>query len=251
MSEQDFDGHGVLVVGGTGGIGRATAVAFAAKGARVVVAGRNEAGGAETVAAIKAAGSEGRFVRTDVTRIDEVEGACAAVVGSFGRLDHAFNNAGWEGTMEKTADISPENWDRMISIKLNGVWAGMKFQLRQMLAQKSGTIVNMAGSWGLVGFPNYASYCAAAHGIMGLTRAASLEYAREGIRINAVCPGAVKAPLLDRMTGGDETAQDQFGQSTAMGRLCLPEEVADAVLWLSSAQSSYVNGHGLELNGGG
>lgn len=246
-----IEGGVALIVGATSGIGRATAEAFARDGASVMLAGRNKSVGDDAVQAIVSKGGNAAFVAIDVRKPDSVEAAVEAAVSTFGRLDFAFNNAGWEGTMEKAGDISVENWDRMIETKLRGVWLGMKHQLTAMLEHKRGAIVNMAGSWGLVGFPNFASYCAAAHGIMGLTKAASLEYARDGIRINAVCPGAVKAPLLDRMTGGAADVEAGFAAQTAMGRLATPDEVADAVVWLCSDRSSYVNGHGLVLNGGG
>lgn len=171
-------------------------------------------------------------------------------VQAFGRIDIAFNNAGWEGVPAKTADIEEEHWQRMLDIKLTGVWRCMKFELQQMQQQGQGVIVNMAGNWGLVGFAQYGAYCAAAHGIMGLTRTAALEYAAEGIRVNAVCPGAVDTPLLDRIFGGDQEIKNGFGASLPLGRIATPEEIADAVLWLSSDASSYVNGHGLELTGG-
>ena len=126
----------------------------------------------------------------------------------------------------------------------------MKFELRQMLKQRSGAIVNMAGNWGLVGFPEYGAYCAAAHGVMGITRAAALEYARDGIRINAVCPGAVDTPLLDRIFGGNQEIKNGFAEQLPMGRLATAEEIAKAVVWLGSDSASYINGHGLELTGG-
>ena len=139
----------------------------------------------------------------------------------------------------------------MIDTKLNGVWRGMKCQIPAILEAGGGSIVNMAGNWGLIGFPTYAAYCAAAHGVMGLTKAAAMEYVGAGIRINAVCPGAVDAPILDRMTGGNAEIKNSFAQQLPVGRLCSQEDIAEAVLWLASDAASYVNGVGLVLDGGG
>lgn len=246
-----FAGKVALVVGGSSGIGRATAIAFGREGANVVVAGRNEAGGGDTVKAVAGTGAKAHFVRADATKPAEVEAAVKVAEDRFGGLDFAFNNAGWEGTAVPTHEIALADWQRMIDTKLNGAWYGMKYQLAALLKRGGGAVVNMVGNWGLVGFPGYASYCAAAHGVMGLTRAAALEYARKNIRINAVCPGAVDAPLLERMVGGNRGALSGFAEATAMGRLASADEVADAVIWLCSPKASYVNGHGLVLNGGG
>lgn len=240
-----------LIVGGTGGIGAATAIQFARAGANVVLAGRNEQAAKMTIAAIRSAKTDAVFIRADVTRSDEMERLVAAAVEKFGRLDCAFNNAGWEGVASNSADIGEEDWLRMMDVKLNGAWRSMKYQVHQMLKQGGGSIVNMAGNWGLVGFPRYASYCAAAHGVMGLTRAAALEYAGNGIRINAVCPGAVDAPMLDRMVAGSAAAKVGFASTIPMGRLATPDDVAQAVLWLCSDLAPYVTGQAIVLTGGG
>ena len=239
-----------LVVGGTRGIGLAAAQRFKRDGATVVIAGRDPASG-ERVAKEE----DLEFIACDVTDADGVENLIQAVLSRHGRIDAAFNNAGWEGPAVPTAEISEADWTKMIDTKLNGLWRCVKAELGAMLrhgqAQESGAIVNMAGSWGLVGFPNYAAYCAAAHGVMGLTKAAALEYASAGIRVNAVCPGAVDAPMLDRMVGGDAAIKQSFGQQLAIGRICSADEVAAAVVWLCSDDASYVNGVGLTLDGGG
>lgn len=249
---REMDQKVLLVMGGTGSIGSATALAFAQRGATAVIAGRDAAKGAEVVRAIKRAGAAALFLELDVTDSASVERVVARTVGEFGRIDYAFNNAGWEGTAVKAADIAEADWNRMLDVKLSGVWRGMKCQLRQMQSQEQGgAIVNMAGNWGLVGFPRFSSYCAAAHGILGLTKAAAMEYSRECIRINAVCPGAVDTPLLDRIFGGDPHVKEQFAQQVVAGRLARPEEIAQAVLWLCSAAASYVNGESIVLNGGG
>jgi NAD(P)-dependent dehydrogenase (short-subunit alcohol dehydrogenase family) len=252
MADQSLTHAGkiVLVVGGTGTIGGAVGLALARAGATVVLAGRNEQAAAQNLDAIRGVGADGLFVRADVTRSADMERLVADTVARFGRLDCAFNNAGWEGTAADIANIDERDWARMIDVKLSGVWRGMKYELRQMLAQGGGAIVNMAGSWGLTGAPSYGAYCAAAHGIVGLTRTAALEYAAKGIRVNAICPGAVDTAMLDRMFHGDSAAKAGFGASIPMGRLARPDDVAGAMLWLTSDGSSYVTGQAIGLTGG-
>ena len=245
-----MDNKVALIVGGTGSIGAATAVAFARLGTKVIIAGRNTSAAESVLEQIAEAGSEGRFIQTDLTEPASVDKLAHKAVNTYGTIDIAFNNAGWEGVPAKTADIEEADWQRMLDIKLTGLWRCMKFELKQMLVQGKGSIVNMSGNWGLVGFPEYGAYCAAAHGIMGITKAAALEYVGDGIRVNAVCPGAVDTPLLDRIFGGNEEIKNGFGEQLPMGRLATAEEIAEAVIWLSSDAASYVNGHGLELTGG-
>lgn len=240
-----------LIVGGTGGIGSAAAKRFALSGASVVLAGRDEHAGRAIVAEIEASRGNAVFIRADVTRSEEIERLVAATVAQFGRLDCAFNNAGWEGPAVNAADIDERDWLKMMDVKLNGVWRCVKHQVGQMLKQGSGAIVNMAGNWGLVGFPRYAAYCAAAHGVMGLTKAAAIEYAGNGIRINAVCPSAVDTPMLDRMVAGSAAAKAAFASSIPMGRLATPQDVAEAVFWLCSDGAAYVTGQSIVLTGGG
>ena len=246
-----FQNKTVLILGGTSGIGRTTALRFAQEGANVVIGGRNEGNGNEVVRSIEAMDGNGLFVQTDVREPDGLQNAVDRAVGEFGALNVAFNNAGLAGTGNKAADESEADWLQMIDTKLNGVWRGMKCQIPAMLEAGGGSIVNMAGNWGLIGFPTYAAYCAAAHGVMGLTKAAAMEYVSAGIRINAVCPGAVDAPILDRMTGGNTEIKNSFAQQLPVGRLCSQEDIAGAVLWLASDAASYVNGVGLVLDGGG
>lgn len=240
-----------LIIGGTGGIGQATAIAFAQAGADIIIAGRNETAAEGVLNTIKDIGNRGLFIKADVTDSKAIETLIDTAANEFGRIDCAFNNAGWEGTAAKSADIEEADWLKMMDIKLNGLWRSMKFQIRLMQKQDGGSIVNMAGNWGLIGYPQYASYCAAAHGVMGLTRAAAKEYAGDNIRINAICPGAVDAPMLDRMVGGDEKAKTAIGRQLAMGRIARPEEVARTVLWLSSEDTSYITGQGIVMDGGG
>ena len=250
MNKQ-FQNKTVLILGGTSGIGRTTALQFAQKGANVVIGGRNADNGNEVVRSIEAMDGNGLFVQTDVRDLRALQNTVDRTVGEFGGLNVAFNNAGLAGTGSRTADESEADWSEMVDTKLNGVWRGMKCQIPAMLDAGGGAIVNMAGNWGLVGFPTYATYCAAAHGVMGLTKAAAMEYVGAGIRINAVCPGAVDAPILDRMTGGNTEIKNSFAQQLPVGRLCSQEDIAEAVLWLASDVASYVNGVGLVLDGGG
>jgi len=244
-------GKVALVVGGTGGIGRASAAAFVRAGAAVVVAGRSAAAGEALAAELGSSGGQCSFAPVDVTDSASVAALVAAVRERHGRLDCAFNNAGWEGPVAAVADLGDADWLRLQEVKLNGTFRCLRAELAQMQAQGGGAVVNMAGSWGLQGAALFGAYAAAAHGVVGLTRSAALEVAAGGIRVNAVCPGAVDAPMLDRMVGGDAAAKRGFGEQLAIGRICRPEEVAEAVVWLASDAASYVNGVALPLDGGG
>ncbi len=246
-----LNGATALIIGGSGGIGLATAKRFAAAGARVAIGGRDRARGEAAVAALARDHDKCLYVPVDVTQADSVDAAVAIVVEHWGKLDCAFNNAGWEGVSAPLEQQTEANWQRMIETKLSGTWRCLRAEISCMRTQGHGTIVNMAGNWGLIGFPSFAPYCAAAHGIVGLTKAAALEVAGAGLRVNAVCPGAVDAPMLDRLVGGDVAIKTGFGDSLAIGRICSPEEVANAVVWLCSPESSYVNGASLPLDGGG
>lgn len=250
-SSPGLDGKVAVIVGATGAIASRTVQVFLDAGAKVVLAGRKLQALEAVASGIGANNAEAFCVPCDVTDAESMEQMVAKAADHFGRIDAAFNNAGWEGTAVESADISEDDWAKMMDIKLNGTWRGMKYQLRQMLGQgEGGAIVNMAGNWGLIGFPQYASYCAAAHGVMGLTRSAALEYAGRGIRINAVCPGAVDTPMLSRMVGGDDAVKANFAASIPMGRLAFPDDVAQAVLWLCSGGASYITGQGIVLTGG-
>lgn len=245
-----MQGRVALVTGGSSGIGRATALAFAREGAKVVVGDVLVDGGRETVRLITDAGGEAVFVRTDVANPYEVQALVDEAVQRYGRLDYAFNNAGIEGTMAPTAECSEENWDRTIDINLKGVWLCMKAEIPQMLTQGGGAIVNTASVAGLVGFPNLPAYCASKGGVVQLTKAAALEYARMGIRINAVCPGVIRTPMVERVTGGNPETEAQFTALEPVGRMGTPEEVAEAVVWLCSDAASFVTGHAMVVDGG-
>lgn len=239
-----------LVTGGTSGIGRETAVLFAKAGAKVVVAGRRESEGEETIGMIRNAGGDGLFVKTDVSKASEVEALVKATVEQFGRLDAAFNNAGIEGSCVPIARQSEEDFDRTISVNLKGVWLCLKYEIRQMLRQGgSGAIVNMASVMGLVGSAGISAYSASKHGVIGLTKTAALENANRGIRVNTVCPGFIETDMSDR-TLRHPAVHKHVLSYHPIGRLGTPLEVAEAVLWLCSEQASFMTGQSLVLDGG-
>lgn len=239
-----------FVTGASTGIGRATALSFAQQGARVAVIDVNEDAGRQTVHLIHEAGGVGIFFKCDVSKSSEVEAAIQETVYQFGRLDFAFNNAGIEGEQGSTIDCSEKNWDRVININLKGVWLCMKYQIPQMLKQGQGCIVNCSSIAGLIGFPGIPAYTASKHGVIGLTRTAALEYAKSKVRINAICPGVIETPMVQRFTHGEAQLLNQLASGEPVGRMGQPEEIAQAALWLCSEQSSFVTGHPLVVDGG-
>jgi NAD(P)-dependent dehydrogenase (short-subunit alcohol dehydrogenase family) len=239
-----------IVTGGTSGIGRDTSVLFAKAGAKVVVAGRREAEGKETVDLIRAGGGEGIFVKADVSKATDVQALVQKAVGKFGRVDVAFNNAGIEGNWIPIAEQSEEDWDRVIDINLKGTWLCLKYEIQQMLKQGGGgAIVNMSSVAGLMGFAGSATYCASKHGVMGLTKAAALETARSGIRINAVCPAVIETPMAERAFADPAINKFVLGLHP-LGRFGKPMEIAEAVLWMCSDRASFMTGHSIVLDGG-
>ena len=244
------EGKVALVTGAGSGIGRATALVFAREGAKVVVSDIVVEGGQETVQQIEAAGGEAIFVKADVSQAADVEALITQTVETYGRLDCAFNNAGIEGGMKLTIDCTKEEFDRTIAVNLTGVWLCMKYEIQQMLSQGSGAIVNTASAAGLVGFPSLPDYVASKHGVVGLTKTAALEYAKSGIRVNAVCPGVIQTPMVERgaqlSPGFDELAVSM----EPVGRFGQPAEVGEAVVWLCSDAASFVTGHPMAVDGG-
>jgi NAD(P)-dependent dehydrogenase (short-subunit alcohol dehydrogenase family) len=246
----ELEGKVGLVTGGTSGIGRETAILFARAGAKVVVAGRRETEGQETVELIRAAGGEGLFVRTDVSKADEVDQLVQKTVEKFGRLDVAFNNAGIEGVLSPIVRQSEEDWDRTIAINLKGVWLCLKYEIRQMLKHGGpGAIVNMASVLGLVGSVGAAAYSASKHAVIGLTQTAALENAKSGIRINAVCPGFIETPMADRIFRAPG-AHKYILSCHPIGRLGRSAEIAESVVWMCSDRASFMTGQSLVLDGG-
>jgi len=239
-----------LITGGGSGIGRAAALALAKEGATVAVSDILAAGGEETVRLIQAAGGEATFIKADVAKAAEVEALINKVVQTYGRLDCAVNNAGIEGEMTTTVDCSEENFDRIIAVNLKGVWLCMKHEIPQMLKQGGGAIVNTASVAGLIGFQGLPAYVASKHGVNGLTKTAALEYAKQGIRVNAVCPGVIHTPMLDRLFTSRPGAGETIAAMEPVGRLGKPEEIAAAVVWLCSDAASFVTGLPMAVDGG-
>jgi NAD(P)-dependent dehydrogenase (short-subunit alcohol dehydrogenase family) len=239
-----------IVTGGTSGIGRDTAVLFAKEGAKVVVAGRRQAEGEETVDLIRAAGGDGIFVQTDVSKTTDVQGLVQKTIERFGRLDIGFNNAGIEGNWIPIAEQPEEDFDRTIAINLKGVWLCLKYEIQQMLKQGGGgAIVNMSSVAGFIGSAGAATYCATKHGVIALTKGAALETATKGIRVNAICPAVIETPMGERLFGAPEARKFSLGLHP-IGRFGQPMEVAEAVLWMCSDRASFMTGQSLVLDGG-
>src|SRR4051812_12443215 len=246
-----FEGKVALVTGAASGLGLATAKAFAESGASVVLADWNEEAVRSAAEGLAAQGHKVLAVRCDVSDDAQVEAMVDQTVATFGRLDAAYNNAGVQNVLAETADSPRDDYDRVMAINLRGVWSCMKFELRQMRIQGSGAIVNCSSLGGLVGGAQRATYHAAKHGVLGLTKSAALEYAARGIRINAVCPGLFETPMAESMRAGGQTeALEGMLKLVPMGRYGRPEEIADAVLWLCSDASSFVTGQSVSVDGG-
>jgi NAD(P)-dependent dehydrogenase (short-subunit alcohol dehydrogenase family) len=243
-------GQVALVTGAGSGLGRATAVAFAEQGAHVLVADIDDRAGRETVELVHEAGGDGLFIETDVTNPEAVAAMVAACVAAFGSLDCAVNNAGTTGAGGMTADYPIDEWRRTMALNLDAVFYCLRAEIPVMVADGGGAIVNVASGAGLVGFAGLPAYVASKHGVVGLTRASALEYATQGIRINCVCPGTTRTPMLESFMGGDEQMEKIMRRSVPLGRLGRPEEIAAAVVWLCSDAASFVLGHAFAVDGG-
>lgn len=237
----------VLITGAGSGIGRETALAFARKGSRVIVSDKNKDDGFETLKLMENEGNETMFIPCDVSKSYEVSRLMETIEKEFKGLDYAFNNAGIESSSHLVHEFDEDEWDRIINVNLKGIWLCLKYELQIMMKKKQGSIVNNSSIAGLIGLVNMSPYVASKHAVIGLTKTAALDYASMGIRINAICPGAIKTPMLDRFLKGDE---EQLLNQIPMNRFGRPHEISDAVLWLCSPESSYLTGTSLTIDGG-
>lgn len=250
MSKQ-FESKVALVTGGNAGIGQAIALAFAKEGAKVVITGRRESEGNESVALIKNAGGAAHFVQSDVSKTEDIHAMVKACVDIYGGLDIAVNNAGVEGTpFVPAADLDEAVWDQVMGINLKGVWLSMKYEIPEILKRGGGSILNMSSVAGLKGGRLGVSYYASKHGVIGLTRAAAAEYAPHGIRINAICPAVVKTAMVERAFLHNPDLADMLTKMHPLGRFGEPHEVASAALWLCSDGASFVTGIAHPVDGG-
>ena len=246
-----LEGKVIIVTGGSTGIGRAAAMRCGADGAAVVIADVNVAAGEATAQEIERAGGRACFIRTDVVDGAAVKSLVDETVRRYGRLDGAFNNAGIEGGFANTVKMTEEAFDRTIAVNLKGVWLCLKHQIDQFLAQGSGgAIVNTASVAGLVGTRGGIAYCASKHGVVGMTKCAALDFSKKRIRVNAVCPGIIQTPMLERMAAERGLGLDAYAAQEPVGRLGEPREIGDAVAWLLSDEASFVTGIALPVDGG-
>jgi A-factor type gamma-butyrolactone 1'-reductase (1S-forming) len=243
-------GRVALVTGGGSGIGRAAALRFGRDGCSVAIAGRDESRGAETVRLVEESGGRAFFLKTDVSRESEVAGLVGETVKRFGRVDCAFNNAGIDGKKAALIDMEESDWDEIVDTNLKGTFFLLKHEIRQMLAQGGGAIVNMASVCSFVARPSRCAYNSSRHAVVGLTKSAALEYADRGVRVNAVAPGSIRTDIFKRSTGGNPAMEKAYADAHPVKRIGEPEEIAEAVHWLCSSSSSFVIGHTLVVDGG-
>ena len=245
-----LDGKIALITGAGSGIGRASALTFAREGAKVAVADKLVDGGQETVRMVEAAGGTANFIEVDVSDAASVEAMVNATVEMYGRIDCAYNNAGIEGQVAPTDSYADDMFDKVIAVNLTGVWLCMKYEIPRLLEHGGGAIVNTASGAGLIGVAGLSAYVASKHGVIGLTKTAALEYAKSGIRVNAVCPGLIQTPMVERLTADQPQLGEALVAMEPVGRTGRPEEIAESVVWLCSDAASFVTGHAMSVDGG-
>lgn len=251
MNRLDFAGQVALVTGGASGIGAATVRQFCAAGAAVIIADVQDAAGQTLAAEMSSAGHRAHYVKCDVSEEQDIRSAIQNAQSVFGGLHHAFNNAGIEGTPASVDQETNENWERVLSVNLRGVWWCMKHEIPAMRATGAAcSIVNCASIAGITGFGGIAAYAASKHGVVGLTRSAALDLAQTSIRVNAICPGVIETPMIDRFTGTDKAARQALASGAPISRMGTPDEIANAVLWLCSRGASYMIGQAIAVDGG-
>jgi NAD(P)-dependent dehydrogenase (short-subunit alcohol dehydrogenase family) len=246
----EFKGKVALITGGSSGIGRATSLAFAKEGAKVVFGDIDEAGAEETLSLIRQAGGEAIFVKTDVANAADVKALVDAAIRAFDRLDYAHNNAGIDGEFATIVANTEENFDHVMGVNLKSVWLGMKYEIPEMRKRGGGAIVNTSSVAGLVAFRTMGPYVASKHGVIGLTKTAALEYSNFGIRVNAVCPGAIRTPMIDTFINHDPETEAAMSALQPIGRMGRAEEVASLILWLCSDAAAFVTGASIAIDGG-
>lgn len=245
-----FDGKVALITGAANGIGEATAVGFASRGASVLLADIDVDHGNAVAARITDEGGIASFIRTDVSNSSDVQSMVAAAVERYGRLDYAHNNAGIVGGGATVVDMPEETWSQGIAVMLTGVFLCLKYEIPVMLRHGGGAIVNTSSGAGIIGFPTMANYVAAKHGVIGLTKTAALEFATQGIRINAICPGTARSKMVDEWIGGDPDQEAVVASLHPIGRIAEAEEIANGVMWLCSDAASFMIGHSMVMDGG-
>lgn len=249
MSRQ-FEGKVALVTGGSSGIGRATSVAFAREGAKVVFGDIDVKGADETMGMIKEVGGEAHFVKTDVSKAADVKALVDKAINTYDRLDYAHNNAGIDGEFASIVANTEDNFDHVIGVNLKSVWLGLKYEIPEMRKRGGGAIVNTSSVAGLVAFRTMGPYVASKHGVIGLTKTAALEYSNFGIRVNAICPGAIRTPMIDTFINNDPVTEANMSALQPIGRMGKADEVANLILWLCSDASAFITGAAIAIDGG-